>query len=127
MIIRDNILVNDNNKEEIEATINEAQGKETRRLATYRNVKFAAEMLRALCHSKTALEGCTLRYVTHAMVMPNIVDTPKSTYVDVSFIDGKIFMTGAGRTFCNRDTDFNVLLTDEAKQQIIEDIEDGYL
>ena len=127
MIIRDNILVDDKNKEEIEEALNAAQGKETKRLATYWDVKYAAAKLLTVCYSREALEGCTLRYITHARVIPNATDTPKSTYVDVSCIDGKFYMTGAGRTFCNRITDFNVLLTDKAKQAIIESIESGHI
>lgn len=124
------ILVDEKHKAKILAAIKQAEGKSSMRLANFSNVKYAAETLKDIGSTLTALEGSSITYTPGAEIFPNAYtnfNTPMGTYITVTCIHKRFYLTDVGRHNCNRSIPFRVSLSESAKASIIERIEQGYV
>lgn len=124
------ILVDEKNRAKIEAAIKQGQGKSSKRCADFSDVKYAAETLRYIGSTLKSLEGSSITYTPGSQIFPKAYtnyNIPMGTYITISCIHSKFYLTAVGRHNCNRSIPFRVTLSESAKASIIERIELGYV
>ncbi len=117
------MLIKEGNRERIEATIREAEGRATARTITYGDITRAiAELEKALNICKKDMTGITADIDYHAQNFPNAYKyTPESTHITVTRKTSAWDLARVYRDTTRREGHrYHLTLTEDAKKAIIQ-------
>lgn len=119
------ILINDGNKDKINAAIDNVQKNNNVRTADYSDAKLYADRFdnKIYMIGKKAADGCEIAYVSGSTIFPNSYLNkahPLGTVLYLMNRKGKWYLIGADRTWCNRSFDCDVYLPETAKAALVE-------
>ena len=116
-----NIIIKEENKERIEKIIKEVEGKSKVRKCTYQDlITYTNRIEKNLGISKSALNGTTAWISPHGATFPKAYKySPQGTAFQVKFTNGTWKVIEICRGNINRDDTYRLILSESAKDAII--------